>query len=121
MTFISLTWHCILGLREFIFRELVTEFLSTFRYNRDTRIWSDDSNLSFKLGRVARSCSLIELGQCLEIYPAENVDHPLLEAYLDHCILSEPREYNHLSVWSLYIGDYIASSAKESNFRSPLY
>lgn len=50
-----------------------------------------------------------------------DIDHPFLEAYLDSCILLEPREYNHLSVWSLSVGEYVSRSAKESNFKSPLH
>lgn len=61
--------------------------------------------MSFRLGEIAQSCSLLELGQRLGIYPAEDTDHPFLEAYLDRCILSEPIEYNHLSVWVLAMGE----------------
>lgn len=32
-----------------------------------------------------------------------------------------PREYNHLSIWTLAVGDYVLRSVKESSFRSPLY
>lgn len=67
MTFVSHGWHHILGFRETIFWEIVIGFLSAFQFYRDARIWSNDSAFSFRLGGAARSCSLIELGQRLDI------------------------------------------------------
>ncbi|CAI9265568.1 unnamed protein product [Lactuca saligna] len=121
MTFISYVWCRILGFRVIIFKELVIQFLSTVRFNWDTRIWSDDLTLSFRLGGVARSCSLLELGKLLEIYSAKDIDHLFLETFLDSCNLSEPREYNYMSVWPLAVREYMVRSVKERNFRSPLH
>lgn len=121
MTFVSHSWCHVLGFREIIFKDLVLEFLSPIWFNRDVKVSSYDSILSFRLGGIARSCSLLELGQRLGIYPTEDTDHPFLEAYLDSCILSELREYSHLSVWALTMGEYVLRSAKESSFGTPLH
>lgn len=61
MTFVCHAQHHIMRLQEVIFRELVIEFFSTVRFNRDVRVWSDDSAQSFKLGglpdlAVCQSC-----------------------------------------------------------------
>lgn len=100
MTFVSHAWCHALGIREVIFRELCVEFLFTSQFNWECRIWIDGSIFSFRLGGVAHSCSLVELGKRLGIYFVEDVDHPLPESYLDSCILSKPREYNQLDVWA---------------------
>ncbi|CAI9280560.1 unnamed protein product [Lactuca saligna] len=121
VNFVSHSWCRILGFRENIFRELAIEFLSNVQINWETNSWSDDLTFAFRLGGVARCCSFIGLGQRLEIYPARDADHPFLEAYLDSCILSKPREYNHLSIWALVVKNYFSRSAKDESFRSPLH
>ena len=121
VTFVSYAWRHVLGFREIILWELCIKFLSSVRFNRESRIWSDGSALSFRLGGDACSCNLMELGQRLGIYSDVDIDHPFLDSYLDSYILSEAREYNHLDVWSLSIGEYVSWSAKESSFRSPLH
>lgn len=60
-------------------------------------VWLDNSTLSFWLGGVARSYSLLEIGHRLEIYYVEDIDYPFLEAYLDNFILSELREFNYIN------------------------
>lgn len=86
------------GLSGYFFKGLCIGFLSIVWFNRESSVWSNGSTFSFRLGGVARSCSLIDLGQRLGIYPAEDANHPLLDSYLDNCILLEPREYNHLDI-----------------------
>lgn len=77
VTLVSHSWCHILGFKEVIFRELVIKLLSIARFNRVTWIWLDDSALSSTLSVVSRSCSLLEVGQCLVIYYAKDIDHPL--------------------------------------------
>lgn len=80
VTFVSHAWCHVLGFQETIFREHVIDFIFTVWFNRYTRIWLEDSTLSFRLGGVARSYSMIELGWHLEIYHVEDDDHLFLEA-----------------------------------------
>lgn len=89
MIFFSHAWHHVLGFQVVVYKELFIDFLSTVRFIRESRIWSDDLAFSFRLGKVLRSGSLVELGQRFRIYLAEDADHPFLESYLDSCILSE--------------------------------
>lgn len=86
ITLVSHAWRRVLGFWEIISSKLILEFLSTVQFNRDVRVWSDDSTFSFRFGRI-----------------------------------TEPSDYNYLSVWDLVIKEYVSRLVKESSFISPLH
>lgn len=97
-----------LVIREVILREICIYFLSTCQFNRKSRIWTDNSLFPFRLGGVACSYSLIELGHRLGIYSANDIDHPLF-VFLFEQVYSlgvegvQPFGYLGLGQWGILI------------------
>lgn len=76
-------WRRIFRIRLVIYQELCWEFFSTAQFDTESRIYVDRSVLTFHLGRVSHSCSIVELGQRLGIYTDQEVASPHFLSYID--------------------------------------
>ena len=87
----------------------------TARFEKESRLWADQSIFYFRLGGVSRSCSLIDLGRRLGIYTAEETLCPHFYAFLDSCITAPLWEYDSMQVWAHAWGTNVSRVAKESS------
>lgn len=59
------------------------EFFSNISFAKNDQNWNDWSVLTFTLGTVARSYSIVELGRRLKIYYPDEVDSPFFVPFID--------------------------------------
>lgn len=90
VTFINHVWHHILAFWDL---SLGSSFQSFFLHSDSTGMFLVERlSLVSLVGWGYPILQFVRVGTAIGIYPTEDIDHPLFEAYLYSCIPSPPRE-----------------------------
>src|SRR5581483_7405655 len=82
-------WERIFDMAETLYRELILEFVATFRFEENKALDEfDQPCMSFRLGGVWHSISLVDLAVALGIYTQAEVEAP---GFLEYMFASEKR------------------------------
>ncbi|KAJ9565862.1 hypothetical protein OSB04_001828 [Centaurea solstitialis] len=81
--YICHAWERVFDIAETLYRELIVEFVATFRFDAIKALDEfHQSCMTFRLGGICRSFSLVEFALALGIYTQADVDAPGFEEYM---------------------------------------
>ena len=108
--------------RDHIFLLLCYEFLSTAYMDLESPDFSSDTYISFRLGGVSRSCSLLEFAHRLGLYTETEIADPRLLPYLQSATTFSNADFDLPSFWpqvanGVYHSEVPVSSLRDPDFR----
>ncbi|KAJ9553924.1 hypothetical protein OSB04_017969 [Centaurea solstitialis] len=105
--YICHAWERVFDIAETLYRELIVEFVATFHFEAIKALAEfHQSCMTFRLGGVWRSLSLIEFALALGIYTQSDVDAPGFEEYM-WATAKRPDDFDPCLAWSILgDGDY---------------
>ena len=98
--FICHAWERIFDFAETLYRELILEFMATFRFEEQKALDEfDQPCMRFRLGGVWHSISLVDLAVALGIYTQAEVEAP---GFVEYMFASEkrPDDFDPISSWA---------------------
>jgi hypothetical protein len=119
--FVSYAWYRMFSIRENIYRELVVEFYSTFRFEHRSTDWTAET-ITFQLGGRPRRMSLVEFAIGIGLYESNEIHNP---HFLDHISAGAVAKLTDLEIaeeWQ-YIaqGNYGDTTPSYRAIRDPRY
>ncbi|KAJ9567662.1 hypothetical protein OSB04_003628 [Centaurea solstitialis] len=102
--YICHAWERVFDIGETLYRELIVEFVATFRFDAIKALGEfRQSCMTFRLGGVWRSISLVDFALALGIYTQLDVDAPGFEEYM-WATAKRPDDFDPSLAWSI-LGD----------------
>ncbi|KAJ9558162.1 hypothetical protein OSB04_012776 [Centaurea solstitialis] len=100
-------WERVFDISETLYRELIVEFVATFRFDAIKALGEfHQSCMTFRLGGVWRSLSLVDFALALGIYTQLDVDTPGFEEYM-WATAKRPDDFDPRLAWAILgDGDY---------------
>ncbi|KAJ9544928.1 hypothetical protein OSB04_024635 [Centaurea solstitialis] len=105
--YICHAWERVFDIAETLYRELIVEFVATFHFEAIKALDEfHQTCMTFRLGGIWRSLSLIEFALALGIYTQSDVDAPGFEEYM-WATAKRPDDFDPRLAWSILgDGDY---------------
>ncbi|KAJ9544890.1 hypothetical protein OSB04_024597 [Centaurea solstitialis] len=105
--YICHAWDRVFDIAETLYRELIVEFVATFRFDAIKALGEfHQSCMTFRLGGVWRSLSLVDFALALGIYTQLDVDAPGFEEYM-WATAKRPDDFDPRLAWVILgDGDY---------------
>ncbi|KAJ9546972.1 hypothetical protein OSB04_019515 [Centaurea solstitialis] len=105
--YICHAWERVFDIAETLYREIIVEFVATFRFDPIKALGEfHQTCMTFRLGGVWRSLSLIDFALALGIYTQSDVDAPGFEEYM-WATSKRPDGFDPRLAWSILgDGDY---------------
>ncbi|KAJ9546654.1 hypothetical protein OSB04_019197 [Centaurea solstitialis] len=105
--YICHAWERVFDIAETLYRELIVEFVATFHFEAIKALREfHQTCMTFRLGGVWRSLSLVDFALALGIYTQSDVDAPGFEEYM-WATAKRPDDFDPRLAWSILgDGDY---------------
>ena len=112
-------WNKLIRIQECVYTELVLEFYSTVQFDPTEEDVTNDRAFRFRLGGVARSMSIAELGWYLDIYDEEDLAHAYFVTFLEDGLVDYSEDYDAGDFWARIGTGAFDTTEKATEIRNP--